>query len=255
MNNRKDAIPTARVLKLGGSLLLISDWPRRLHNWLSQYPAPLNLLLVGGGEIVESVRRLDAQHHFSPSFSHWLCVDLLSATTRIANQLLPEFPLVATSDELWQIVRQQPRSESTMVETSCPNPESLVGATYLVDVSTFYKRPASQLTATAPVQLAMTSITNATSSTPVPLDSKAGEKRLDDCLLPESWSTTSDSLAAWLARVVGAQTLILFKSMTPAKQFTTPQSWVEQGIVDAAFADTLPDGMSVQIVNLLGEVV
>lgn len=244
---------TVRVLKLGGSLLLIPDWPQRLQHWFAEHPAPMNFLLVGGGEIVESVRRLDAQHRFSVAFSHWLCVDLLSATARIAAQLLPEFPLIATSEELRQIVRQQRPIESTMGSTSCTKLESEISSTYLVDVSSFYSRPAEQLTVNASGQPAVTSKANSSSSAPTELDSMAVGKGSEDCPLPESWDTTSDSLAARLARVVGAQELVLFKSMTHAVECNTPQAWVEQGIVDAAFADTLPDGVSVQIVNLLLE--
>ncbi len=251
MTGRKGAMSPVRVLKLGGSLLLIPDWPQRLQSWLAAHPAPLDLLLVGGGEIVESVRRLDTQHDFSASFSHWLCIDLLSATARIAAQLLPEFPLIATSEELWQVVREQRRGESTIGNTSCTKSKFGNRSTYLVDVSSFYSHPSRQLTAAAPSQPAVIPTTKDTPPAPTVLDSMTVEKGLEVCPLPESWDTTSDSLAAWLTRVVGAQELVLFKSMTPAIEYNTPQAWVEQGIVDAAFVAALPDGVSVQIVNLL----
>ncbi|MCC7338073.1 MAG: hypothetical protein IT422_23530 [Pirellulaceae bacterium] len=253
MNDHKGSMPPVRVLKLGGSLLLIPDWPRRLQSWLSSHPAPLDLLLVGGGEIVESVRRLDAQHGFPASFSHWLCIDLLSATARIAAQLLPEFPMIATSEALFQIAHGQRRVESTIGNPSDTKPKVENRSTYLVDVSSFYSRPSRQDTSAAPSQSAARSTCNDTSSTITELDSTLVENRTEDCPLPENWDTTSDSLAAWLAHVVRARELILFKSMTPAIETNTPQAWVEQGFVDAAFADALPDNVSVHIVNLLSE--
>ncbi|MEO8270307.1 MAG: hypothetical protein ABI557_11350 [Aureliella sp.] len=247
----RDDISTVRVLKLGGSLLITPDWPQRLQNWLLQHPAPLNFLLVGGGEIVESVRRLDTQHHFSVSFSHWLCIDLLSATARIAAQLLPEFPLVSTSEELSQIIRQHHRAESTIDSKTYTRSETNLNSVFVVDVASFYSRTSVQLNATASGRPSSVSSTHNNASSLSALDSMAFEKGLVVCSLPENWDTTSDSLAAWLTRVVGAQELVLFKSMTPVLVHNAPQDWVEQGIVDATFADTLPESVSVQIVNLV----
>lgn len=246
MNGHKGSTSPVRVLKLGGSLLLIPDWPQRLQSWLSSHPVPLDLLLVGGGEIIESVRRLDAQHGFPASFSHWLCIDLLSATARIAAQLLPGFPMIATSEALFQIAHEQRRVESTIGSPSNTEPKFENRSTYLVDVASFYSRPSRQDTSAALSQ-------SASRSTVTELHSTLVENRSEDCPLPENWDTTSDSLAAWLAHVVRARELVLFKSMTPAIETNTPQAWVEQGFVDAAFADALPDGVSVHIVNLLSE--
>lgn len=215
----------ARVLKLGGSLLLLPDWPERLTSWLEAHPAPLNLLLVGGGQIVNAVRELDEQHGLSIPFAHWLCIDLLSATARIAGELLPGFPLLTTPAQLQQLVRDGrlvgPVGEEAGSQPSRPGPPA-----YIVDVSCFY-RPPTQL-------------------------SKPGDDIFSaDCPLPESWDTTSDSLAAWLATLVAAAELVLFKSTAPSGQDQSPHAWKAQGIVDQAFADVLPPSVSVAIVNLL----
>lgn len=221
-------MPIPRVLKLGGSLLLLPDWPHRLTTWLEAHPAPLNLLLVGGGQIVDAVRELDAQHDLPITFSHWLCIDLLSATARIAKQLLPAFPLLTTQAELQQVVRDERLNKSPgSIDSSSATPRHTL--TYIVDVSCFYSVPAALSAQTA----------------------DAGDMPTIACPLPENWDTTSDSLAAWLASLVGATELVLFKSTTPASEYQTPQTWVEQGIVDAAFADVLPPMISATIVNLL----
>ncbi|MCA9160525.1 MAG: hypothetical protein KDA72_19475, partial [Planctomycetales bacterium] len=186
MNGHKGSTSPVRVLKLGGSLLLIPDWPQRLQSWLSSHPVPLDLLLVGGGEIIESVRRLDAQHGFPASFSHWLCIDLLSATARIAAQLLPGFPMIATSEALFQIAHEQRRVESTIGSPSNTEPKFENRSTYLVDVSSFYSQPSRQLTAAAPDHSAVTAKPNHTSSTSTVPDSLAVEYRPEDGLLPEN---------------------------------------------------------------------
>lgn len=58
---------------------------------------------------------------------------------------------------------------------------------------------------------------------------------LNDPDIPASWDVTSDSLAAWLARKLGAGMLVLVKSARP---FQSPISAVElckAGLVDRAF--------------------
>lgn len=223
-------MPTTRVLKLGGSLLLLPDWPRRLTTWLEAHPASLNLLLVGGGQIVNAVRELDAQHAFPTKFAHWLCIDLLSATARIAGELLPEFPLLTTPAELEQVVGDQRLDESLGGEREDGSqPTVRHSICYIVDVSCFY-RASGRLAAE---------------------EATAGDLSAVACPLPENWDTTSDSLAAWLASLVGAGELVLFKSTAPTGQHQTPQAWVDQAIVDAAFADILPPTTSATIVNLL----
>lgn len=221
-------MPTPRVLKLGGSLLLLPDWPERLTAWLQANPAPMNLLLVGGGQIVNAVRELDAQHNFPITFVHWLCIDLLSATARIAGQLLPAFPLLTTPAELQQVVRLERLNEShDRADSSSATPGHCL--TYIVDVSCFYGVP----------------------TVPSAQPTDADDVPTVPCPLPENWDTTSDSLAAWLASLVGATELVLFKSTAPTSEHQTPQAWVEQEIVDAAFADVLPPTTSATIVNLL----
>lgn len=189
-----------RVLKLGGSLLTRKEWPQRLRAWLSGQPAALNLLVVGGGEIVEAVRDLDSVHQFSPAFAHWLCVDLLSATMQIASCLLPEMPVIANPEQLHVTLAS--------VHTSTPP------ITCLVHVNAFYGR----------------SVT-----TP---------------LLPEDWSTTSDSLAAWLAVQVNADELVLFKSVAHPEGITSIIELANLGIVDQTLVNLADRINATRIVNL-----
>jgi 5-(aminomethyl)-3-furanmethanol phosphate kinase len=57
--------------------------------------------------------------------------------------------------------------------------------------------------------------------------------------LEESWRLTSDSLALWLARRIGAGRCYLIKSMARGKTAASAAQLAREGIVDAAFPDML----------------
>jgi aspartokinase-like uncharacterized kinase len=54
--------------------------------------------------------------------------------------------------------------------------------------------------------------------------------------IPPSWDVTSDSLAAWLARRLSAERLVLVKSCAPPKGKPDMAQLSKKGIVDAAFS-------------------
>jgi aspartokinase-like uncharacterized kinase len=54
--------------------------------------------------------------------------------------------------------------------------------------------------------------------------------------IPTSWDVTSDSLAAWLAHTLGAEHLILVKSVRPPLPRNTVESLMHDGVVDPCFA-------------------
>lgn len=56
-----------------------------------------------------------------------------------------------------------------------------------------------------------------------------------DPAIAESWDITSDSLAAWLARRVGATRLVLVKSAPAPDPPLSPERLAALGLVDAAF--------------------
>lgn len=82
-------MPT-RVIKLGGSLLDWSELPVRLRRWLAAQSPAANVLIVGGGPIVEGLRTIDRAQRLSASASHWLAIDAMSLTARVLVELLPE---------------------------------------------------------------------------------------------------------------------------------------------------------------------
>ena len=88
------------VIKLGGSLLNLKNLSEHLRRWTEFQPPCLRFWVVGGGQLVEAMRELDATHHFDAQWMHWHCVDLLSSTARTLNQLLPDFGYIAKQEEL-----------------------------------------------------------------------------------------------------------------------------------------------------------
>src|SRR4051812_29611022 len=92
-------MPT-RVIKVGGSLL---DWPAlpmALRRWLAEQPPGVNVLLCGGGGLADVVRRADRDFQLGESFSHWLCIDVMSMTARLLARILGDAPLVADFEQL-----------------------------------------------------------------------------------------------------------------------------------------------------------
>lgn len=88
-----------RVVKLGGSLLELADLPVRLERWLLQQSPATTLIVVGGGETVELIRRKQHQWRFDDELAHQaalramdLNADLVAAGLAFASLLKDWFP-------------------------------------------------------------------------------------------------------------------------------------------------------------------
>jgi len=86
-----------RVVKVGGSLLDLPDLPKRMRCWLEAQTEAHQVLIVGGGRLVEQVRQGHAGDEVA---AHWLCVDLMRLTAEFLHDRLPEVPLVEDFSEL-----------------------------------------------------------------------------------------------------------------------------------------------------------
>jgi aspartokinase-like uncharacterized kinase len=119
-----------RVIKLGGSLLDWPELPTRLRRWLAAQPTATNVIIVGGGPIVEGLRTIDRAQRLSASASHWLAIDAMSLTARVLGELLPEARLTdsptavdtATLGTLWildvvPLLRAEQGSASALPES------------------------------------------------------------------------------------------------------------------------------------------
>lgn len=78
------------VIKLGGSLL---DWPDlvpRLRSWLASRRDSQDLLIVGGGKLVDALRESERLHGLPPELAHWQAVRLMSVQTALVRAWLDD---------------------------------------------------------------------------------------------------------------------------------------------------------------------
>ncbi len=118
-----------RVVKVGGSLLDWDQLPDRLRQFVMQRsPRAVSLVVAGGGEIVEAVRRYDQTHALNQEDCHWLCVDLMDSTTKLVAMLISDWPILQSPEELADWLRLQ------------SNDLNLSGAVAIVSPKAFYSR-------------------------------------------------------------------------------------------------------------------
>jgi aspartokinase-like uncharacterized kinase len=89
-----------RIIKIGGSMLLRSNLATAVNHWLDAHPADQTMIIIGGGKLIDAVRELDQQHAMDPQQTHWMCVDLLTATASFAADVLG-CPLIKT-EQAWK---------------------------------------------------------------------------------------------------------------------------------------------------------
>lgn len=81
--------PPRRVVKLGGSLLKQAGLSRRLDAWFATQPRAATLVVVGGGEWVEALRRFDRRHGLDAVAAHWLSIRAMEVTARVVAEAWP----------------------------------------------------------------------------------------------------------------------------------------------------------------------
>lgn len=79
------------------------------------------------------------------------------------------------------------------------------------------------------------------------------DRHISDCSLPQNWQTTTDSIAALLAKKVGAYNLTLLKSCEPPTSQSDIGLWAQMGYVDEHFADIAAEIPHIRSVNLRAE--
>lgn len=91
----------AVVIKVGGSLFTLPDFPERLSKLLDALEHQHRLLVVGGGKAADVVREWDAVHHLTEQESHILAVRSMSLTAQFVARLLSA-PVVYSMGEAVQ---------------------------------------------------------------------------------------------------------------------------------------------------------
>lgn len=89
-----------RVIKVGGSLLSRADLIESLPHWLDQQSPAQNVLIFGGGELVDAIRNLDRLRPSESAVVHWRCVDLLQVTFQMAADWFSAWSTVDSRDLL-----------------------------------------------------------------------------------------------------------------------------------------------------------
>ena len=82
--------PAGLVVKVGGSLLGLPDWPERLAELIGclDFEPLAPLFVVGGGRVGDGLRELDAARPRPPALMHDLAIDTMSLTARIVADAL-----------------------------------------------------------------------------------------------------------------------------------------------------------------------
>jgi 5-(aminomethyl)-3-furanmethanol phosphate kinase len=78
------------IVKVGGSLLTLSDLPERLRTMINVIAADRVMIVAGGGEAADVVRGWDEIHRLDVEVSHWLAIDSMGLTAMLLAGLLPE---------------------------------------------------------------------------------------------------------------------------------------------------------------------
>lgn len=211
----------SQILKLGGSLLLFPDlvnqlgcWWRNLQERDAELMAAPWFVVVGGGTVVDVVRRWDQVHSLSPTHSHRLALSGMQVTARLVAQLM-DWPLLAFPVLL----------DDRGLGNSPPED----GKTLQDNLFSDWWEEVTQLGVDRPIV--------------VDLAEAAGADRQ----LPESWEVTSDSLAMWLASRVHARRVVLLKAVNPLENPVKIGKIEGLGWVDAFFSRMWSAGPGIQV--------
>ena len=107
---RSTGAPSQReVIKLGGSLLTLPDWPAHVAELVRERAADRPVLLVvGGGAIVDGLRTIDAAARQDPRLIHHLAIELTGTTARLVAEAIA-LPLVMEPARASAAVLDTPR--------------------------------------------------------------------------------------------------------------------------------------------------
>ena len=82
-----------RVVKLGGSLLELSEWEDSFRTWRGSSTSRHDVVVVGGGRLVDGIRRADRDQKLGETIAHWRSIAAMSSTARRVAKRIPEAQL------------------------------------------------------------------------------------------------------------------------------------------------------------------
>jgi aspartokinase-like uncharacterized kinase len=86
-----------RVVKVGGSLLNLPDLGDHIQKWLDQQAPAQNILIPGGGILVDAIR-MESQGN--DASDHWSCVAIMNALALTFADSIPCSRCITSSDML-----------------------------------------------------------------------------------------------------------------------------------------------------------
>lgn len=89
-----------RIVKVGGSLFDLPDLAQRMRTFLGDEIVACDILIAGGGALVEQVRQLHDKNPIDHTRAHWICVELMSITARLLTERLGLESVATDIDEL-----------------------------------------------------------------------------------------------------------------------------------------------------------
>ncbi|MFV1966276.1 MAG: hypothetical protein ACC628_12705, partial [Pirellulaceae bacterium] len=98
-----------RVVKVGGSLFDLPDLRGALARWTARQSPANNVLIAGGGPLVDLIRKVDQPLRLDAEKVHWACISVLAASARLMAALLPEANLI----ESYAVLRRQVERSDT----------------------------------------------------------------------------------------------------------------------------------------------
>lgn len=85
---------TTRVVKVGGSLLSRPELGQRLNHFLENSPVDRNVIVVGGGSLVDTVRKWHETYPVTEDWCHRTSLRLMTETARLLSEICQQLTIV-----------------------------------------------------------------------------------------------------------------------------------------------------------------
>ena len=95
------------VIKLGGSLLDVPDLVARFDVCRRACAAVHAVLIVGGAEAADVVRRFDAMHHLNECDAHWLAIRAMQFNAHLIAAVVRDCAIVREPDDLHAVWNEE----------------------------------------------------------------------------------------------------------------------------------------------------
>ncbi len=89
-----------RVVKFGGSLFDVPGLQQLWQSWLQRQEPAANIVIAGGGTLVDSIRTWQCANGLDDAFCHWLSIDAMSLSAQWLHHLLVDAQWTRNIDDL-----------------------------------------------------------------------------------------------------------------------------------------------------------